>query len=664
MLPPGQAARRCAVPWAQVRGARPGWGVWLTCAWGRPAGLCCCVGAGAMSAPSCAHFAAAPLPRRCQSRPAASAAASLLPPCSPGAGPGKPRSDLGAPRLPPLLQELAWLRLQLPGSGLGCRPAWGLVLPGCAPRPALGFVTSVRGLGWVRAAKCWAERGSLPSGPVPPSAPSLAGPCCFPEDLGLFGACARLGPAPEGGRCRGDTSAGTGRATGAALASPPWFQSSFLFLRGRRGGHWPWPWSPSCPRRPGSCCITIQRSVYKDLVLLLQKDELLSSSQLRDKGELSFEQDCLVEGGQLDKLHNGTRYREVRQYRTGHHLVRFYFLTRIYSDYLESILADFQAGPQPDLVIINSCIWDVSRYGSSSMKQYRLNLQRAFDRLVKVLPPSCLLVWNMALPLGHRVSGGFLVPEVQHLTPRLREDVIEGNFYSAMAAGGCGFDVLDLYYHFRFATHHRQRDGIHWNSHVHRWLSHLLLTHVADAWGVHVPDKTQRLRSFQDNHLAPDAWASSSLEPWAAPSRPWGSFQDNYPAPDAWAGSSQEPWAASSRPWVPETPRPPPCRRWEDEAHASYGLPAGPCPPPLPAAESSLFLEDTPLLPGLSNSGYISFDHSGAPGAACATPGLLRVPYPLGRPSRARQHIRRRQPLARTLGAPYSRPLPSHPHRY
>lgn len=72
--------------------------------------------------------------------------------------------------------------------------------------------------------------------------------------------------------------------------------------------------------------------------------------------------------------------------------------------------------------------------------------------------------------------------------------MIEGNFYSAMAAGGCGFDVLDLYYHFRFATHHRQRDGIHWNSHVHRWLSHLLLTHVADAWGVHVPDKTQRLR--------------------------------------------------------------------------------------------------------------------------------------------------------------------------
>lgn len=31
------------------------------------------------------------------------------------------------------------------------------------------------------------------------------------------------------------------------------------------------------------CLLAVQRSVYKDLVLLLQKDELLSSSQLRDK---------------------------------------------------------------------------------------------------------------------------------------------------------------------------------------------------------------------------------------------------------------------------------------------------------------------------------------------------------------------------------------------
>ncbi|EMP31258.1 hypothetical protein UY3_11617 [Chelonia mydas] len=78
---------------------------------------------------------------------------------------------------------------------------------------------------------------------------------------------------------------------------------------------------------------------------------------------------------------------------------------------MESILADFQAGPQPDVVIINSCLWDVSRYGPKSMKQYRVNLEKAFNRLDKVLPHACLLVWNMTMPVGHKIIGGFLTPE-------------------------------------------------------------------------------------------------------------------------------------------------------------------------------------------------------------------------------------------------------------
>ena len=79
--------------------------------------------------------------------------------------------------------------------------------------------------------------------------------------------------------------------------------------------------------------------------------------------ELSFEQDQLVAGGQLGELHNGTQYREVRQFcsGSGHHLVRFYFLTRVYSEYLEGVLEELTYGPAPDLVIINSCLWDLSR---------------------------------------------------------------------------------------------------------------------------------------------------------------------------------------------------------------------------------------------------------------------------------------------------------------
>lgn len=86
----------------------------------------------------------------------------------------------------------------------------------------------------------------------------------------------------------------------------------------------------------------------------------LSSSLLQ--GEMSFEQDSLVEGGCLNQMHNGTGYREVRQFQSAHHLVLFYFVTRIYSRYMQSVLEDFRRGLKPDVVIINSCVWDISRW--------------------------------------------------------------------------------------------------------------------------------------------------------------------------------------------------------------------------------------------------------------------------------------------------------------
>ncbi|XP_004674865.1 PREDICTED: PC-esterase domain-containing protein 1B-like [Condylura cristata] len=233
---------------------------------------------------------------------------------------------------------------------------------------------------------------------------------------------------------------------------------------------------------------SIQRAVYKDLVLLLQKDCLLSSSQLKAKGELSFERDVLLEGGRWGRMHNGTHYREVRQFRSGHHQVRFYFLTRAYSPYVEDVLAELYWGEHlPDVVIMNSCLWDLSRYGQDFQRRYREDLEQLFSRLYQVLPESCLLVWNTAMPVAEVVSGGFLPAELRPQTARLREDVMEANFYSSAEASRYGFDVLDLHFHFRHAGHHRQRDGVHWDERAHRHLSQLLLAHLADAWGVELP---------------------------------------------------------------------------------------------------------------------------------------------------------------------------------
>ncbi|XP_072354086.1 PC-esterase domain-containing protein 1A isoform X2 [Scyliorhinus torazame] len=226
---------------------------------------------------------------------------------------------------------------------------------------------------------------------------------------------------------------------------------------------------------------SIQRTVYKDLVVFLQTESCLTNTQLRSKGELSFEGDQLVEGG---KLSNNTDYREVRQYHSPSHLLRFYFLTRIYSNYVESVLADFQTGLQPDVLIVNSCVWDISRYGSNSIQQYRENLDTFFTRLNEVLLPECLVIWNMTMPLGKKIKGGFLIPELQYLDVTLRCDVIEANFYSALLADAHGFDVLDLHYQFRFHLQHRAADGIHWNKVVHRRITFTLLQHIAEAWGV------------------------------------------------------------------------------------------------------------------------------------------------------------------------------------
>ncbi|XP_038586422.1 PC-esterase domain-containing protein 1A-like [Micropterus salmoides] len=229
---------------------------------------------------------------------------------------------------------------------------------------------------------------------------------------------------------------------------------------------------------------SIQRSVYKDLVQLLQKEKYLTSRQLKSKGEMSFEQDCLVEGGCLSQMNNGTEYREVRQFQSDHHLVRFYFVTRIYSRYMQSILEDFRHGLKPDVIIINSCVWDISRYYSKWIDDYKENLHKFFDELRGIVLEETLVVWNLTMPLGERLRGGFLVPEIEHKAPQLRHDVIEANFYSGTLADAYGMDVLDLHFQFRFSLHHRTTDGVHWNAIAHRRITSLLLQHTSQAWGV------------------------------------------------------------------------------------------------------------------------------------------------------------------------------------
>ena len=80
------------------------------------------------------------------------------------------------------------------------------------------------------------------------------------------------------------------------------------------------------------------------------------------QGEESFLDDQLVAGGCIEGMHNGTSYREVRHFNTDHHQLKFYFLTKCYNEYVETVLEELvQEGTGPDVLIMNSCLWDLTR---------------------------------------------------------------------------------------------------------------------------------------------------------------------------------------------------------------------------------------------------------------------------------------------------------------
>ena len=81
---------------------------------------------------------------------------------------------------------------------------------------------------------------------------------------------------------------------------------------------------------------SIQRSIYKDLIRLLQGNTFLNDTLLRMKGEDSCLKDKLLDGGMRGKDKKGIGYREVRQYHTDLYFLQFVFMTRCYNTHVES----------------------------------------------------------------------------------------------------------------------------------------------------------------------------------------------------------------------------------------------------------------------------------------------------------------------------------------
>ena len=142
---------------------------------------------------------------------------------------------------------------------------------------------------------------------------------------------------------------------------------------------------------------------------------------------------------------------------------------------------------------------------------YKSNLETLMSRFNATLPESCLVVWLTTMPTITQIAMGKTkqkktggtptalltkrvtqtYPEQEFLHNKRRLDIMAANMCMRQIVADHGYDILDVHFFFRREIHRRIFDGIHWDMTAHRRMSNLVLTHIADAWGVPLPNRVQ-----------------------------------------------------------------------------------------------------------------------------------------------------------------------------
>ncbi|XP_021928256.1 PC-esterase domain-containing protein 1B-like isoform X2 [Zootermopsis nevadensis] len=219
------------------------------------------------------------------------------------------------------------------------------------------------------------------------------------------------------------------------------------------------------------------RSVYKDLVWLMNKNSLIERNVLKRKLGNSFMGDTLVKSSEL---HKGRDFEEVRKYEKDNVCMEYFFITRCYNNNIEDMMSAIKKKGRsaPDVIIMNSCLWDITRWGPNGVTAYKDNMVKLMKLLKTSLPPETLVIWTTAPPISTSCSGSLLIKQVEFLQHTLRFEVMEANVFARQIVVSYGFDVLDIHHHLRMQIHRRADDGIHWLPLSVRHMTNLLLTHI------------------------------------------------------------------------------------------------------------------------------------------------------------------------------------------
>ena len=145
------------------------------------------------------------------------------------------------------------------------------------------------------------------------------------------------------------------------------------------------------------------------------------------------------------------QYYEIRQFEDSKYnlMIRYQFITKVYGDLVKQLCTDLEAGevPMPQILIINSCMWDITRWGPYQEENYKGNIIKLFSHLRKFLPDDTLVLWTTTPPVSsERIKGGVLLQQHDFQRHAMRFIFMEANSFVQQVCVAFEYDILDLHH--------------------------------------------------------------------------------------------------------------------------------------------------------------------------------------------------------------------------
>lgn len=249
---------------------------------------------------------------------------------------------------------------------------------------------------------------------------------------------------------------------------------------------------------------SVVRGLYRDMMWLINSASLIPHEVLGSKGEKHFPdlEKTVWRNGKVNRqvtetfhqdnrdslleykgLSSGRSYIEPRRYHNKEHNITlvYRFISRVWSKELSDWLNDYEEifGSQIDFLLVNSCLWDINRWGPTGPEDFKTNLSTMVSDVPGILAPGGHCVWLTSPPGSKEIdSKGMNVPGLDFQCLTTRYNVVEANWLAGKVGASGGISVLDLHYHLQTQTARRNKDGIHWSSSINRLITNLILTHL------------------------------------------------------------------------------------------------------------------------------------------------------------------------------------------